>query len=187
MSVKPGAAFPSDWLRNAGTRWAGIAHFVWISLLLLQLTVQTSQAETEKTVIRDQNQKRMLLGVHRLSLQWISWEKFGKVKVTESGGTLFVKGEQRGPSYADDPRMQASQPEGEDYLKIDGIVTELGSKQFKFHGKIVTRVAHINGGKECKRNGNFTFAKRDHPGYWRMQEIDNPCDEAADYVDIYVH
>jgi hypothetical protein len=35
------------------------------------------------------------------------------------------------------------------------------------------------------RQGDFTFKVTGKRKYWRMQEMDNPCDEATDYVDIY--
>jgi hypothetical protein len=31
----------------------------------------------------------------------------------------------------------------------------------------------------------MTFKITGKRKYWRMQQFDNPCDEAADYVDIY--
>ena len=36
------------------------------------------------------------------------------------------------------------------------------------------------------RDGAFTFLKKGKRKYWRMQSIDNPCDLAADYVDLYL-
>ena len=48
-----------------------------------------------------------------------------------------------------------------------------------------TRVSHIAGGAECRRHGTFHFATKVGRKYWRMQEMDNPCDDATDYVDIY--
>lgn len=49
----------------------------------------------EKTVVNDANAKRMLLGRHLLSLQWISWDYFGSATVTNKRGVLYLKGMQK--------------------------------------------------------------------------------------------
>ena len=131
-----------------------------------------SAAAQEKTVIRDAKAKAMLLGRHKLSLQWISWEHFGTATVTESLGVLGIKGQQKGRG-------------NDDLLTIEGMIVSIDAKQFVFEGTITTKVSHINGGKPCVRQGDFTFKITGKRRYWRMQEMDNPCDEATDYVDIY--
>ena len=116
--------------------------------------------------------QRMLLGTHRFSLQWISWDYFGRAVVSERDGTLYIKGEQK-------------QRRGGDYLRMDGHITEVSAKEFKFTGVVELRVSHINGNKPCKREGELTFAIKGNRRYWRMQEMDSPCDTATDYVDIF--
>jgi len=144
-------------------------------------------ADSTKTIVRDQKSKQKLLGKHKLALQWISWDKFGSANVVDVGGQLLLKGEQLG---ADKGKASTSSHPGApgnigDYLKIDGVITEIDAKQFKFKGKILMKVSSIAGGKECKRDGTFTFALKSHPTYWRMQEMQNPCDEVVDYVDVF--
>ncbi len=144
-------------------------------------------ADSAKTIVRDQKAKQKLLGKHKLALQWISWDKFGSADVVDVAGQLQLKGEQLGSEQG---KISTSSHPGTpgntgDYLKIDGVVTEIDAKQFKFKGKILMRVSSIAGGKECKRDGVFTFALKSHPTYWRMQEIQNPCDEVVDYVDLF--
>ena len=114
----------------------------------------------------------MLLGRHKLALQWISWDYFGTVNVSQKAGVFYIKGEQR-------------QRGGDDFLRIDGVITEIAAREFKFDGVIVTRVSHINGGEECKRVGEQTFRISGSRKYWRLAEMDNPCDPVTDYVDIY--
>lgn len=137
------------------------------------LAEEKSSETKVKTVIKDASWKKRLMGRHMLSLQWISWEKFGSATVSEKDGTLFIKGE------------QVSKDKKNDYLKIDGIITEVSPKQFKFRGKVLTRVSFINDGKECVRDGDLTFAVKGNRKYFRMKEMDNPCDTATDYVDVY--
>src|SRR5918911_1667397 len=93
--------------------------------LIVTLAIATTAAaqKSEKTVVNDPAAKQMLLGVHRLSLQWISWDYFGKVTVTERNGTLFIKGEQRGRGNAD-------------FVTLDGRVARLDAKEFTFVGDI---------------------------------------------------
>ncbi len=126
----------------------------------------------EKAIVNDANAKQMLLGKHRLSLQWISWDFFGVATVTNKNGVLYLRGEQK-------------QRGGKDYLKVDGTITSIDKNEFAFNGIILMRVSHINNGEPCKREGKMTFAVKGKRKYWRLQEMDNPCDEATDYVDIY--
>ena len=126
----------------------------------------------EKTIVNNANAKTMLLGKHKVSLQWISWDYFGTANITNKNGIIYLKGEQK-------------QRKGTDYVRIDGVITEINAKDFKFDGTIITQISHINNGEPCTRTGEMTFRITGKRKYWRMQEIDNPCDNAADYVDIY--
>jgi hypothetical protein len=117
--------------------------------------------------------KKQLLGEHLLSLQWISWDHFGKAVVTEQNGALSIKGEQKGEK-------------NDDYVTINGIVTKVGAGEFTFTGTIITKISYINGGKPCKREGEMTFRITGKRRYWRLVQMDNPCDQATDYVDIYL-
>jgi hypothetical protein len=140
------------------------------ALLAALLLVVAPAVDDPKTVVADRAARQMLLGRHMLSLQWVSWDRFGVATVTERDGTLYIEGEQR---------------VGEDYVTIDGQITRVEAKAFTFRGKIVTRVSHINGGAECTRDGEFTFAVKANRKYWRLQQMDNPCEPVTDYVDVY--
>jgi hypothetical protein len=131
-------------------------------------------AAQDKTDVNSPAAARMLLGRHKLSLQWVSWDYFGVATVSNRGGMYSLKGEQKG-------RGQTKS----DFVTIDGTITSIGAKEFAFSGKIVTQVSHINGGKPCGRDGEFTFKITGNRRYWRLQQMDNPCDPVTDYVDIY--
>ena len=126
----------------------------------------------ERTIVNDQAAARMLLGRHKLSLQWISWDYFGAATVTNRAAVYSIKGEQKGRGNGD-------------YVRIEGMIVSIDPKQFVFEGSIITRVSHINGGQPCTRQGDFTFRVTGKRKYWRLVEMDNPCDTATDYVDIY--
>ena len=123
-----------------------------------------------KTVINDTKARNMLLGRHLFSLQWISWDRFGAATVTNRNGVLRLKGEQR---------------KGADFVKIDGVITSIDANEFKFDGTITTQISHIANGAPCERNGEMTFAITGKRKYWRLQEMQNPCDDVVDYVDVY--
>ncbi len=125
-----------------------------------------------RTIINDQAAAKMLLGKHKLSLQWISWQHFGSATVTNEAAVYSIRGSQKSR-------------DNRDLLTIEGIIVSIDAKQFVFEGKIVTQISHINGGKPCTRHGDFTFKITGKRKYWRMQEMDNPCDQATDYVDIF--
>ncbi len=126
----------------------------------------------EKTVVNNPNAKKMLLGKHLLSLQWISWDYFGAANVVNKSGVYYLKGEQK-------------QRKGTDYVKVDGVITEINAKDFKFDGTIEMQISHINGGAPCKREGEMTFAATKNRKYWRLQAMDSPCESVTDYVDVY--
>lgn len=132
-----------------------------------------ANAQETKTIVNDKTAKAKLLGRHRLSLQWISWDYFGSARVVERQGVLRIAGRQKSRKDAD-------------LLTINGIITEVDKNQFKFDGNIVTKVSYLNNGKECVRSGEMTFKITGKRRYWRLQEMLNPCTNVeTDYVDIY--
>ena len=143
-----------------------------LTLILILISGLSVAALAQRTVVNNARAKSMLLGKHRLSLQWISWDYFGTATVTERGGVLYVKGEQK-------------QRGGSDYLRINGKITEINARDFKFDGTIVTQVGSIAGGKACTREGAMTFKITGTRRYWRLAEMDNPCEAVTDYVDIF--
>ena len=145
-----------------------------IKLIILLMIISVPALAQEKTAVHDRQAKTMLLGRHKVSLQWISWDHFGTATVTERAGILRIKGEQRGRGHGNN-----------DYVTVEGMIVSVDKNQFVLDGTIISRVSHINGGKPCKRQGAFSFKITGKRKYWRMQEMDNPCDEATDYVDIY--
>jgi hypothetical protein len=117
-----------------------------------------------------------IAGTHKVALQWISWDYFGTVKtVSQNGdGSWQIEG------------GQVSKTNG-DYLKISGVIDhyEMPAKTLVFSGTIVTKVSHINGGQACVRRGNFEFKAVPGRRYWRLTQMQNPCDGVTDYVDIF--
>jgi hypothetical protein len=114
----------------------------------------------------------MLLGKHMMSLQWISWDYFGAATVSKRNGLYTVRGEQKSR-------------ENSDFVTVVGDVMSIGAKEFVLDGTIVIQISHINQGKPCTRSGELTFKITGKRKYWRLQQMDNPCDQATDYVDIY--
>jgi len=155
-------------------RRALLGLIIIFAVLMTAAAQRAEKAEkyTPKVIVNDMAAKQMLVGAHRFSLQWISWDYFGKAIVTEKNGSLLVKGEQRGRG-------------SDDYVTMDGVITRVDAKEFTFEGDIITRVSHINNGEPCKRSGEMTFRITGNRRYWRLQQMNNPCDEAADYVDIF--
>lgn len=137
---------------------------------MLLCTVAFAQ---ERTKINDKAAASKLLGRHLLSLQWVSWDYFGRATVTNKRGVYHLKGEQEGRGNTD-------------FVRVEGVITRIDAKEFWLDGKVTTQVSHINDGKPCVRDGeDIVFRITGKRKYWRMAEIDNPCDAVADYVDIY--
>ena len=113
-------------------------------------------------------------GKHNFTLQWISWDNPGTVRVEFLAENKYqVKGEQKGA-------------ENGDFASIDGVLTFVGEQTFQFDGELVSRVSFLNGGETCVKKGPLHFRATGKRKYWRLQEKDN-CEEgdAVDYFDIY--
>ncbi|HKO99658.1 MAG TPA: hypothetical protein VJU86_21955 [Pyrinomonadaceae bacterium] len=154
--------------------------FRFISLILLLVSgisaayTQSPATSSDKTEVNDAAAGQQLIGRHKFQLHWISWGKWkdlADLSVTNRGGVYFIK---------------ARQAKGEDYVEIDGRVVSADAKEFTFNGKIVTRVSYKNEGKPCLREGVMTFKIVGKRKYWRLQEMQSPCDETTDYVDIFL-
>lgn len=126
------------------------------------------------TVVKDPAAKRKLLGVHGFTCQWVQWGRDkGKVEITEERDRLRMQGE------------QVSKQTG-DRVQIDGEILEVQATSFRFRGRIVLQVSHLNGGRPCERNGDFEFQVRGGRTFWRMHPMENPCDPpVVDYVDVH--
>lgn len=142
---------------------------ITLSILLIVAFAFPLEAQTKTT---NTTTKAKLLGKHKLSLQWISWDYFGTATVTEKNGMLYLKGEQKSRKDTD-------------FVKVYGTITAIEAKSFTFTGTIITQVSYINGGKPCQREGEMTFAITGKRKYWRLQQMQSPCGTETDYVDIY--
>src|SRR5687768_10836052 len=94
-----------------------------LSAFLVLSGLSFSVFAQEKTVVNNTKARNMLLGKHLLSLQWISWDYFGSATVTNKHGVYYLKGRQK-------------QRGGTDFVEVDGVITEINAKNFKFDGKI---------------------------------------------------
>ena len=112
-------------------------------------------------------------GNHKVSLQWIGWDYLGQIKTSgqNGDGSYPISGGQTSKT-------------GDDYLRIDGVAVQFDNT-IVFDGVIVTKISYINGGQPCVRNGTFEFKRTKGRKYWRLQQMDNPCDGVTDYIDIY--
>lgn len=130
------------------------------------IIVQKAPLSAEKLAAAE----KKLLGKHMFSLQWVSWEQFG---------TAVVK---RGTQGLE---IEAKQEVNGDFVTLKGSIEIIDESAFNFTGEIITKVYHINRGEACKREGTFEFRATGKRKYWRMQQMDNPCDQATDYIDVF--
>lgn len=158
-------------MMNMKKIFLGILLFVLCANMNI-LAQQKAATNSTKTIINDPVAKAKLSGSHRFSLQWISWDYFGKAVVTDQKGKLVIRGIQRAK-------------DGTDFVKMDGIITQVDALEFKFNGVIEVKVSHNNNGNICKREGDMTFKITQNRKYWRLQEMLSPCGDETDYVDIF--
>lgn len=129
-------------------------------------------AQAGRTIVTDPAALARLQRNSGVTLQWISFESpaRGHVRLTREGGVYRLRGEQR--SRRDSGR-----------LTLDGVVTAIGPRSFRFEGRIVITDAPDRG-RECVRDGGFDFLVTGRRRYWRLQQME-VCDGLTDYVDIY--
>lgn len=112
-----------------------------------------------------------LEGNHNLRLQWISDTKFGKVEIAKIGdGKYECYGSQTG--------------EGNDHLKIEGVLNVVNEKHLVFTGIIECEISHIHHGIKYIRNGVMDFENTKNRKFWRLQQMENG--DCVDYVDIFI-
>jgi len=105
-----------------------------------------------------------------LTLQWIDWDRRGRLRVGENGGRIHLSGEQRARR-------------GAGRLTLDGDVVEIGAQSFTFQGRIAIADTP-DPGRNCVRDGRYEFRITGRRHYWRLQQMEQ-CDGLTDYVDIY--
>ena len=111
-----------------------------------------------------------LLGQHMFSLQWIKGP-MGEAVISRTKNSGL--------------HIEARQEHKGDYVTLNGDVRIIDDKNFVVTGVLVTRVSYNAGGKPCVRSGEFTFTVTKNRKYWRLQQMDNPCEPIIDYVDVY--
>jgi hypothetical protein len=105
-----------------------------------------------------------------ITLQWIGWDRRGRLHVRDEGGRTLLEGGQRAR-------------DGRGRLELDGELVWIMSDRFRFRGRILIADTP-DPGRNCLREGDFTFQVTRGRRYWRLQEMEQ-CNGLADYVDIY--
>jgi len=105
-----------------------------------------------------------------ISLQWIGWERRGRLAVSEQDGRIFLRGGQRARR-------------GPGRLELDGELVWIAADRFAFRGRILIADTP-DPGRNCLRDGSYEFRITGRRRYWRLQQMEQ-CDGLTDYVDIY--
>lgn len=130
----------------------------------------TSGTLVEHTIIQNRAAAERLRGNSGITLQWIDWDNRGSLTVQQPGDTIFLNGEQKATS-------------GTGSLTLKGHVLQIDARQFHFRGRIIISDTP-DVGRQCVRDGDFTFAITQKRQYWRLQQMEM-CDGLTDYIDIY--
>ena len=137
-------------------------------------------AAPEATEIIDPAAAQALAGPHRFSLQWISWTEFGEANVIVDNGLYRIRGVQTRPAGSD--AAQARQ-----LLLIDGVFSRIQPRLLHFEGTIDIRLGRGGDTNTCRREGKMTFRfRKGKTRSWRLQQMQNPCIDHVDYVDIHI-
>ncbi|WP_424811429.1 hypothetical protein [Roseococcus sp. YIM B11640] len=131
---------------------------------------QDKSGPVTRTEVADARALQRLRHNSGLSLQWISWDYRGQLRMEETGELLRLRGSQQ-------------ERGGPGRLEIDGAVTHIDQTGFTFQGRVVIRQAPPDRA-ECVRDGTLHFRITGNRRYWRMQEME-ACAGLTDYVDIY--
>ena len=138
---------------------------------ILSLAALLAAAPPERTIVGAPGALAMLRHNGGLTLQWISWDYRGRVRVSETGRAR--------PSFRL-ARPRATAPGGSE---LDGDVIEIGERSFTFRGRIAITDTP-DPGRNCLRDGTYEFRITGRRRYWRLQQMEQ-CDGLTDYVDIY--
>ena len=144
-----------------------------IACLVLLLATAAAQAAPDapaRTIVGDAAALARLRHNAGITLQWISWDFRGRVRVSEAAGLVHLSGSQHARA-------------GAGRLELDGDVVEIGAGSFTFRGHIAI-VDTPDPGRSCMRDGDFEFRITGRRHYWRLQQMEQ-CDGLTDYVDIY--
>lgn len=165
---------------------------ILITLLVTAVptTIEAKKKKTSRKAVQEAKYEtlsaleRKIVGKHMLTLQWISWESYGTVVIKkEADGTLSCRGEQRARNCR--KGVEQGNIDNDDYVMLNGTIDIIDANHLIFNGEIREKVYHINNGEEVLRSGTYNFVTKEKRKYWRMQEIENPIDNCADYIDIY--
>jgi hypothetical protein len=137
-----------------------------LALLLAPL----APAAAQRTIVNDPAAMRQLTRNSGITLQWISWDHRGRLRVSEQGGRVHLSGFQ-------------VQRDGAGRLELEGEVIEMNARGFTFRGRIAITDTP-DPGRNCIRDGTYEFRITGTRRYWRLQEME-VCDGLTDYVDIY--
>lgn len=132
------------------------------------LVLAAAPVFAQPTVVEDPAALQRLRRNSGITLQWISWDRRGRVHVTDRGGRVHLRGSQAGNGGR---------------LELDGDVVSIGRTSFTFQGRIVITDTP-DAGRECVRDGTYEFRITQNRRYWRLQQMEM-CDGLTDYVDIY--
>lgn len=140
-----------------------------VALLANGIANPTPLNPVKATEVRDPLALRKLLNNSGLTLQWIGWEKRGKLTAKKDGEVVHLSGSQTGANGA--------------VLTLEGDVLAIDTKHFILRGRIaITNTP--DAGRNCVKDGDSEFAITQSRKYWRLREFEW-CDELTDYVDIY--
>jgi len=142
-----------------------------LALLLATAAAQPAPDRAERTIVSDPAALARLRRNGGVTLQWISWDYRGRLRVIEAAGRVHLQGSQRARG-------------GAGLLTIDGDVTEIRADRFTFRGRIAITDTP-DAARNCLREGTYEFRITGRRRYWRLQEMEQ-CDGLTDYVDIYL-
>lgn len=134
------------------------------------ITVEMDEIPQNPTKINDQAAAERLFDNSGVTLQWIGWEKRGRVFIAiDENGVWWITAEHRG--------------EGGAGLKLEGHISEIGSDYFLYTGE-VTVIGTPNPDRFCGDSKQWRFAVTQNRKYWRLREFEW-CDGLTDYIDVY--
>ena len=138
-------------------------------------TIVYSDTANRENTTQNNSSLPDISGVHDFTLQWIGWDRPGKIHFTKTDipDTYTVKGEQVDRNTG--------------YIKIEGEIKMISPLELSFDGVItINLTGPYDEGLECQKKGQQTFLSTKNRKYWRMQNM-NSCynNSTVDYIDIY--
>lgn len=152
-------------------------HILAAIFIVCCFSTQAHAEQPTKTVVEDQAEAELLLGRHLITTEALAtvdlfseYVNFGEARIYKKGGSFFIEADHT--CYQRIPRYPKNIEGG--YVRLKGKILTIKKDEFTFQGRLSGfLLPPFNAGQteafDCSVEDIFTFSRKTHPKYWRLQ------------------